>query len=133
MRLRELALPAVAAGGAVGTWARLALAEGLPVEPGRWPWPTFLANLAGCAILALLAGVVGRTPPTAGRAAFVGGGVCGALTTFSTLQLEVADLARDGHVALGAAYLAVSVVAGLLVAAVVMGGARRLVAAPAAA
>ncbi len=126
-------LAAVAAGGALGTWARRGLAEAMPVTPGHWPWATLLANLAGCAVLALLAGMARHAPPTLGRAAFIGGGVCGALTTFSTLQLEVVDLARDGHAALGAAYLAVSVGAGLLVAVAVMGAGRRLVAAPAAA
>lgn len=39
----------------------------------------------------------------------------GALSTFSTQQLEVVELGRDGHAVLAAAYLCVSVAAGLLV------------------
>jgi CrcB protein len=122
-----LALPAVAAGGALGAWARLGLAAWFPVAPGHWPWATFVANLAGCALLAALVGAMRRTPPSGTRAAFLGAGLCGALTTFSTLQLEVVDLARDGHPALGAAYLAASLTAGLAVAAGAMGAARRVV------
>jgi CrcB protein len=36
------------------------------------------------------------------------------LTTFSTLQLEVISLGKDGHVLMAAGYLAASVAAGLL-------------------
>ena len=39
----------------------------------------------------------------------VGTGFCGALTTFSTFQVQMVELGDDGHVALAAAYLAVSV------------------------
>ncbi len=35
--------------GPIGAWARLGLAELMPTEPGRWPWGTFTANIAGCA------------------------------------------------------------------------------------
>ena len=46
---RDLTLPPIAVGGAIGAWARLGLAELMPTEPGRWPWGTFAANIAGCA------------------------------------------------------------------------------------
>ena len=38
---------AVVIGGAIGATLRLALDEALPVQPGRWPWATFVANVAG--------------------------------------------------------------------------------------
>jgi len=47
---------------------------------------------------------------------FVGTGFCGALTTFSTFQVQLVELGDDGHVALAAAYLAVSVAVGLAAA-----------------
>jgi len=41
-------------------------------------------------------------------------GVCGGLTTFSTMQRELLEMIDRGHGALALSYAAVSVVAGLL-------------------
>lgn len=125
-RGRDLTLLAIALGGAVGAWARLGLAELLPTEPGRWPWGTFTANIAGC----LLLGYAGtrlmeRLPPSTYRRPLVGTGMCGGLTTFSAFQLEVVELGRDGHVALAAAYLVVSIAVGLAALALASGLVRR--------
>jgi CrcB protein len=98
------------AGGAVGTLARAGLAEALPVHPGHWPWATFLANVLGTALLGWV--VVARTR----WRPLVGTGFCGALTTFSTFQVQVFVLGDDGHVPLAVAYLAGSVACGLAVA-----------------
>lgn len=122
----DLTLVAVAAGGAVGAWARLGLTELAPTEPGRWPWGTFAANLIGC----LLLGYAGtrlleRLPPSTYRRPFVGTGVCGALTTFSALQLEVVELGRDGNAPLAALYLVVSVALGLAAIRLAAGLVRR--------
>jgi CrcB protein len=127
VRDRDLTLAAVAAGGAVGTWARLGVAEGLPVEPGHWPWATFAVNLVGAALLGWAGTLLlERTPPTPYRRPFVGSGLCGGLTTFSTLQLEVAELGRDGHAALAAAYLLTSVLFGLALVVAASGVVRRV-------
>jgi CrcB protein len=45
----------------------------------------------------------------------VGTGICGALSTFSTFQLELYDLADTGHAGVAAAYLVASIVCGLAV------------------
>ncbi|HET6691127.1 MAG TPA: fluoride efflux transporter CrcB [Miltoncostaeaceae bacterium] len=127
-----MTLLSVAAGGALGTWARLGVAEALPVHPGGWPWATFLVNLAGAAMLGWAGTVLlERTPPTAYRRPFIGGGLCGGLTTFSTLQLEVVELGRDGHAPLAAAYLVTSVALGLAVVVATSGLVRRAGLAPA--
>jgi CrcB protein len=55
-----------------------------------------------------------RLPPSTFRRPLLGTGFCGALTTFSTLQVELIRLARDGRTPLAAAYLAASVGAGLV-------------------
>ena len=102
---------AVIAGGAVGTLARAGVAEALPLHPGTWPWATFLVNIAGSLILGWVVIAKADWRP------FVGTGFCGALTTFSTFQVQLVELGDDGHVALAAAYLAVSVAVGLAAAA----------------
>ncbi len=103
---------AVMLGGAAGTLARAGLAEAWPADPGAWPWATLAVNLAGTALLGWLvvAHANGLVRP------LVGTGFCGALTTFSTFQVQLVELADAGRPALAAAYLAVSVAAGLLVA-----------------
>jgi CrcB protein len=104
---------AVMIGGAAGTLARAGLAEALPITPGHWPWATFAANIAGTLLLGWLVAAVagGLWRP------LIGTGFCGALTTFSTLQVQLVQLADDGHGGLAALYLAVSVVTGLAAAA----------------
>lgn len=107
---------AVFAGGAAGALARAGLAAWLPDRTGGWPWATFGANVAGTALLAFaVTRLQERLPPSTYRRPFVGTGFCAALTTFSTLQIEVVRLVRDGHAGLAAGYLAATVGAGLLV------------------
>ena len=56
---------AVSAGGSLGTLARYAVAEALPVQPGRFPWATFAANVSGAVLLGIFATLVlERLPPS---------------------------------------------------------------------
>jgi len=122
----DLTLVAVATGGAIGAWARLGLAELMPTEPGRWPWGTFAANMIGCAVLGYASTrLLERLPPSTYRRPLVGTGLCGGLTTFSALQLEVVELGRDGHAALAASYLIASVALGLGIVFLAAGLVRR--------
>ena len=110
--VRELA--AIFAGGVAGALARAGLSEALPRDPGTWPWATFAVNLAGAFLLGwLVTRLQERLPQSAYKRPLLGTGVCGALTTFSTLQLELVELADGGHAALAAAYAAVSLAGGL--------------------
>jgi CrcB protein len=110
---------AVALGGAAGAVARHWLALELPVGDGTsWPWATFTANLAGTAVLGILLAAAAHLPARAALLRpLVGAGFCGALTTFSTLQLELIELGRAGHAWLAAGYLAASLGGGLVLAA----------------
>jgi CrcB protein len=106
---------AIFAGGVVGALARAGLVRAFPFEHHGWPWATFIANLVGTAALGYFTTrLQERLPPSTYRRPFLGTGLCGALTTFSTLQLELVELARQGHVALAVAYLVASVSAGLV-------------------
>jgi CrcB protein len=106
---------AIALGGAVGALGRAALAQSWTIGASGWPWPTFVVNLIG----AFLLGSVGATAPRIrlGPTGFLlGTGFCGALTTFSTFQLEVVTLIRQGNDVMAGGYLAASLAAGLLCA-----------------
>src|SRR4051794_40426460 len=103
--MRPRFLPAIFLGGAAGGLARAALERASPASSHGWPWITFAVNIAGTAMLASLFLLVQRRPLGAPfLAPFLGIGLCGALTTFSTLQLETVALVHGGHAALGAAY-----------------------------
>ena len=117
---RELA--AVFAGGFVGTLARVALLEAWPVGAGEWPWATFVANIAGALALGWVAT---REPLPSHRHRLLGTGLCGALTTFSTMQLELLRMLDASYLGLAAAYASVSIVVGLAAVALTTRLARR--------
>src|SRR5438477_6273664 len=109
--IRELA--AIFTGGAVGALGRAALVEWLPPHAGRWPWATFIVNVAGAFLLGYFATrLQERLPLSAYKRPLLGTGLCGALTTFSTMQLELLRMLDRGTVGLALGYAAASVVAG---------------------
>jgi fluoride exporter len=115
MRVDRRELAAIFVGGFFGALARLGLVEALPPHPGSWPWATFVANIAGAFALGYLTThLQERLPLSAYRRPFLGTGVCGALTTFSTLQVELLDMLDHGSGGLAAGYAAASLAAGLL-------------------
>jgi CrcB protein len=112
-RLDRQELAAVFAGGFLGALARGALAQSLPAGDG-WPWATFAVNVAGAALLGyLITRLQERLPPSLYARSLIGTGFCGALTTFSTLMLELLRMLEAGRVGLAAGYLAASLACGL--------------------
>jgi CrcB protein len=106
----------VFAGGVVGTLLRAGLIDVWNLDPATWPWPTFVANVIGAALLAGFATrLIERPEPAVHRHALLGVGLCGALTTFSGIQLEVLEMLDAGRVGLAAGYIAASIAAGLVV------------------
>jgi CrcB protein len=126
---REVA--AVFAGGFVGAHVRLGLVEALPHGPLERPWPTYIANLLGAFALGYFATrLQERLPLSAYRRPLLGTGFCGALTTFSTMQLEIYDMLDGGAVGLAVAYTATSIVAGFALVVLATGLVRRARLAP---
>ena len=115
MRLDRRELAAIFVGGFVGAVLRAALVDALPDRPGQWPWATFLVNVAGAFALGYFATrLQERLPLSAYRRPLLGTGLCGALTTFSTMQLELLRMLDRGDVALALAYATTSVVIGFV-------------------
>jgi fluoride exporter len=92
---------------------RTGLSELAPTHPGQWPWATFAVNLVGCLLLGyFVTRLQERLPVTAYRRPFLGTGLCGGLTTFSTFQLELLRMIDRGDLVLAVAYGSASLVAG---------------------
>jgi fluoride exporter len=114
-RLRERLLFAIFAGGVAGALIRAILEQAFPASGHEWPWASFCVNVIGTVLLAyFVTRLQERLPPSTYPRPFLGTGLCGALTTFSTLQIEVIKLVRNDHGILGVAYLVTSVVVGLV-------------------
>jgi CrcB protein len=121
---RELA--AVFTGGVAGALARAELAEALPHGASRWPWATFAVNIAGAFLLGyFVTRLQERLPLSSYRRPLVGTGFCGALTTFSTMQVELLRMLDADHVALAAGYAAASIAAGFAAVALATNLVRR--------
>lgn len=104
---------AVFVGGALGGLARYGLAEawGAGGDAGAWPWGTLAANVAGAFLLGVV--LTAFAAPHRDRLpSALGPGFCGALTTFSALQLEAVRLAEEGHAGTAGASLAVTIAVG---------------------
>jgi CrcB protein len=121
---RELA--AIFAGGVIGALARGLLGDALASGPGQWPWATFVANLAGAALLGyFVTRLQERLPLSSYRRPFLGTGVCGALTTFSTMQIELLRMLDEHAWVLAGGYAAASVTGGFACVAVATNMVRR--------
>jgi CrcB protein len=105
-------LLAIYLGGVAGALLRVGLAEAASTGPGQWPWATFAANMAGALLLGYFFALFRDHPEESLHHPFLGIGLCGTLTTFSTLQLELYEMLDGGHLGLAATYCAVTIVAG---------------------
>jgi CrcB protein len=113
MRLDRRELGAIFLGGFIGAAGRAEVAELLPHDPGAWPWATLLVNVVGAFLLGyFVTRLQERLPLSAYRRPFLGTGICGGLTTFSTMQIELLQMLDDGRVGLALTYALVSVAAG---------------------
>jgi fluoride exporter len=124
--VQQLRVASILAGGAAGALTRALVAHVLPPERGGWPWATFAVNVAGALILAWsTTRLTEMVAPTRYWRFLLGTGFCGALTTFSTFQVETIRLAKDGYPVTAFAYAAASLAAGMAVAVAASVVARR--------
>lgn len=114
-----MAVVGIALGGALGAlvryfatlWVQDHLARGTLLG---FPLGTLLVNVAGSFLLAVIAslGLQGILSPDARLA--LGTGFVGAMTTFSTFELEADVLLREGEFARAAAYVLGNLILGYL-------------------
>jgi CrcB protein len=106
----------VAVGGALGSAARygVSVAFDTTVAGRTFPWATFLVNLVGSAVLAVVAVLVSYLGER--DFAFVyhllGVGLCGGFTTFSTFERDAFRLLEQDRFSAAGLYMLGSVLAG---------------------
>jgi fluoride exporter len=105
---------AVALGGGAGAAARYGASLLWPTPPGTFPWTTFAVNAMGCAIIGVFMVLINDVW-AAHRLVrpFLGTGVLGGFTTFSTYAVDIERLVDGGNPATGLAYLAATPLAAL--------------------
>jgi CrcB protein len=117
LRTHGAVLAAIAVGGALGSLARYGLGVAFP--PGRtgFPWATFGINVLGSLLIGVLMVLVveiWEAHPLVRP--FLGVGILGGFTTFSTYVVDVQRLVDAGSAATALAYLAATLVAALAAA-----------------
>ncbi|GAB2658304.1 fluoride efflux transporter CrcB [Saccharopolyspora gloriosae] len=114
-RSQGAVLLVIALGGGLGAVARYGILRWLPTAPGQFPWGTFAINVLGCLLIGVLMVLITEvwTAHPLVRP-FLGVGVLGGFTTFSTYAVEFSELLRPGDVVVAAAYLAGTLVCALL-------------------
>lgn len=106
-------LPVIAVGGALGSLARWGLGKAMPHGPASYAWSTFLINVSGALLLGVVMALV--LDVWTGRRyvrPFLGVGVLGGYTTFSTYLLDERGLVAGGRPGVALAYLLATLVAG---------------------
>lgn len=118
----------VAAGGVLGALARYGLGVAFPRPPTGFPWATFGINVSGCALIGVLVVLVTEAFPAHPLLRpFLGTGVLGGYTTFSTYAVDTERLVAAGAPGTALAYLAGTLVAALVAAYLGVVGTRALV------
>ncbi|MEU1981953.1 fluoride efflux transporter CrcB [Nocardia sp. NPDC019395] len=104
-------LAAVACGGGLGAGLRYWLALRIPARPGTIPWATLLANTIGCLAIGVLMVLITEVwSPHRLIRPFLGVGVLGGFTTFSSYSSEVRTLLGSGATGTALGYLGGTVV-----------------------
>ncbi|OCC07818.1 CrcB family protein [Streptomyces sp. PTY087I2] len=108
-------LAAVAVGGSLGALARYGALVAWPTPGHGFPWTVFVVNVTGCALIGVLMVLTverGRVTHSLVRP-FLGVGVLGGYTTFSTYAADVSGLLVRQEIAVAMAYTVATAVAAL--------------------
>lgn len=112
-----MVLALVFAGGCLGGGLRYGAGLSFPFQPLEFPTTLLVVNVVGTFLLALLLLVLAESHwQPAYAKPLLGTGLCGGLTTFSFVVGDSVQLADAGRVGTAAAYLAATILGGLLAA-----------------
>jgi CrcB protein len=104
----------IAIGGAAGALARYGLGGWIQGRAGfGFPWGTLVVNVLGCLLIGFALRYLEAVRLTPEVRAFVGVGLLGAFTTFSTFGYETVALLEEGAWTRAAAYTLGSVILGI--------------------
>jgi CrcB protein len=126
---RELAavLGVIAIGGAIGSLLRYQATLIWPNPVGTFPSTVLLVNVAGCLVIGAFMVIITELRTTHHLIRpFVGTGVLGGFTTFSTYSLDILQLVRTGHPGQAIGYLSFTAVGAMVAVLAGMLGMRRL-------
>ena len=119
-----ITLLAVSAAAALGAPARYLLDRAIVARrSSALPLGTMTINLTGAFVLGLLTGLAAHHGMPKEVLVVLGTGFCGAYTTFSTFSYETMRLVEDGSIAEASTNVAVSLTAGMAMAALGLGAA----------
>jgi CrcB protein len=107
-------LVAISLGGGVGALARYGIGYAFPAAPTGFPWATFAINVVGCLLIGVLMVLVSEV--WSGRRLvrpFLGVGVLGGFTTFSTYVIDIERLVNVEAAVTALVYLVGTVLAAL--------------------
>jgi CrcB protein len=109
-----LTLAVIAAGGVIGALARLGIETAFPHRAGGFDWATLAINVTGCALIGVLMVILTEMRPVHRLAGpFLGTGVLGGFTTFSTYIVDAQQSLTRGAPLTALAYLVLTLAAGL--------------------
>lgn len=122
----------IAVGGVVGAEARYGVGLLLPQDRGAFPWATVLINVSGCWSIGVLMVVLllELIDPHRWARPFLGVGLLGGYTTFSTFSMDIEQLILDHRSLAALRYVLVTVVlcaVAVWSATLLTGGAHRAV------
>ena len=105
---------AVGAGSFIGGSARYLVSLAMKGIGKGFPWATLAVNLLGCLALGLLWGILTRNAAeSTSWGLFLTVGLCGGFTTFATFSKEALAMLQAGQICGFAAYVILSVLAGM--------------------
>ncbi|GAA1842268.1 fluoride efflux transporter FluC [Asanoa iriomotensis] len=116
---------AISAGGVLGALARYGISQAWPTPTGGFPWATFVINVTGSLLIgALMVVVTDIFTRQRLLRPFLGVGVLGGYTTFSTYAVEIRNLIAAGAPGMAAFYLVTTLAAACVAVFVGMTAAR---------